>query len=132
MNKVSITINDTRYDSVEDNDDDIDICKRCAMHDYCCRLDGAVICSAFCLKTNERFKVIKDIIKDNPENKGYIKVQIEFVDGSSRTYKTRQRNMVGVLELMADKDYLVLDNIDGYAEIINISNIKTIREAKFV
>jgi hypothetical protein len=40
--------------------------------------------------------------------------------------------MVGVLELMADKDYLVLDSIDGLAEIINISNIKTIREAKFV
>ena len=35
MNKVSITINGTRYDSVEYNDNEIDICKRCALNDYC-------------------------------------------------------------------------------------------------
>lgn len=126
MNEVSITINGTRYDSVEDNDNDIDICKRCAMHDYCSRLDGAVICSAFCLKTNERFKVIKDNIKDNPKAKGNLKVQIEFADGSSRCYH------IGSLDEIIAYEWATLINIDGVKETINTKNIKTIREAKFV
>ena len=126
MNKVSITVDGTRYDSVEDNGDDIDICKRCAMHDYCCRLDGAVICSAFCLKMNERFKVVKDNVKDNPEAKGNLKVQIEFTDGSSRCYH------IGSLDEIIADEWVTLINIDGVKETINTSNIKTIREAKFV
>lgn len=126
MNKVSITVDGTRYDSVEDNGDDIDICKRCAMHDYCFRLDGAVICSAFCLKMNERFKVVKDNVKDNPEAKGNLKVQIEFTDGSSRCYH------IGSLDDIVANEWVTLINIDGVKETINTSNIKTIREAKFV
>ena len=126
MNKVSITVDGTRYDSVEDNGDDIDICKRCAMHDYCFRLDGAVICSAFCLKMNERFKVVKDNVKDNPEAKGNLKVQIEFTDGSSRCYH------IGSLDEIIADEWVTLINIDGVKETINTSNIKTIREAKFV
>lgn len=126
MNKVSITIDGTRYDSVEDNDNDIDICKRCAMHDYCFRLDGAVICNAFCLKMNERFKAVKDIIKGNPEDKGNLKVQIEFVDGSSRCYH------IGSLDDIIAHEWVTIISIDGVKETINTKNIKTIREAKFV
>jgi hypothetical protein len=69
---------------------------------------------------------IKDNPKDNPENKGYIKVQIEFVDGSSRCYH------IGSLDDIVANEWVTIINIDGYAETINTSNIKTIREAKFV
>lgn len=128
MNKVSITINGTRYESVEDNGKgkDIDICKRCALHDYCIRLDEVVLCSLFGMEINENFKAVKDIIKDNPEAKGNLKVQIEFTDGTSRYYH------IGSLDDIVANEWVTLISIDGVAETINISNIKTIREAKFV
>lgn len=128
MNKVSITINGTRYDSVEDNDNDIDICKRCALNDYCIRLDEVVLCTLFGVEINERFKAVKDIGKGkgNPEGKGNIKVQIEFTDGSSRCYH------IGSLDEIIADEWVTLINIDGVKETINTKNIKTIREAKFV
>ncbi|MEE0975325.1 MAG: hypothetical protein UH853_06410 [Muribaculaceae bacterium] len=126
MNKVSITINGTRYDSVEDNDNDIDICKRCALNDYCIRLDEVVLCNLFGMEINENFKAVKDNIKDNPKGKGNLKVQIEFTDGSSRCYH------IGSLDEIIADEWVTLINIDGVKETINTSNIKTIREAKFV
>ena len=126
MNKVSITINGTRYDSVEDNDNDIDICKRCALNDYCIRLDEMVLCNLFGMEINEKFKAVKDNVKDNPKAKGNLKVQIEFTDGSSRCYH------IGSLDEIIADEWVTLINIDGVKETINTSNIKTIREAKFV
>ena len=122
MNKVSITINGTRYDSVEDNDNDIDICKRCALNDYCIRLDEVVLCNLFGMGINENFKAVKD----NPKAKGNLKVQIEFADGSSRCYH------IGSLDEIIAYEWATLINIDGVKETINTKNIKTIREAKFV
>lgn len=126
MNKVSITINGTRYDSVEDNGDGVDICKRCALNGYCIRLDEVVLCNLFGMGINEKFKAVKDIGKGNPEGKGNIKVQIEFTDGSSRCYH------IGSLDDIVANEWVTLINIDGVKETINTSNIKTIREAKFV
>lgn len=122
MNKVSITVDGTRYDSVEDNGDDIDICKRCALNDYCIRLDEMVLCNLFGMEINEKFKAVKD----NPEAKDNLKVQIEFTDGSSRCYKTHSIDDIIV------SDWVDIPNIDGVKETINTRNIKTIREAKFV
>lgn len=126
MNEISITINGTRYDSVEDNDNDIDICKRCALNDYCIRLDEVVLCSLFGMEINENFKAVKDNIKDNPKAKGNLKVQIEFTDGSSRCYH------IGSLDDIVANEWVTIINIDGVKETINTKNIKTIREAKFV
>ena len=126
MNKVSLTINGTRYDSVEDKGKDIDICKRCALHDYCIRLDEVVLCSLFGMEINENFKAVKDIIKANPKAKGNLKVQIEFTDGSSRCYR------IGSLDDIIAHEWVTIISIDGVKETINTKNIKTIREAKFV
>lgn len=122
MNKVSITIDGTRYDSVEDNGNDINICKRCALNDYCIRLDEVVLCSLFGMEINERFKAVKDNVK----GKDNLKVQIEFTDGSSRCYH------IGSLDDIVANEWITLINIDGVKETINTKNIKTIREAKFV
>lgn len=125
MNKVSITINGTRYELMPE-DDTFDICTKCDLKEYCDKIEGATLCEIFGITQLEVFKAVKDNPEDNPEAKGNLKVQIEFTDGSSRCY-----HIGSLAEVIAHK-WATLINIDGLAEIINTSNIKTIKEAKFV
>lgn len=121
MNKVSITINGTRYELMPE-DDTFDICTKCDLKGYCDKIEEATLCNIFGITQFEVFKAVKD----NPEDKGNLKVQIEFVDGSSRCYR------IGSLDDIVANEWVTLINIDGVKETINTKNIKTIREAKFV
>lgn len=115
MNKVSITINGTRYELMPE-DDTFDICTKCDLKGYCDLAKETTLCAIF---GNPHFEVFK-VVKDN------IKVQIEFTDGSSRCYH------IGSLDDIVANEWVTIINIDGVKETINTSNIKTIREAKFV
>lgn len=125
MNKISITINGTRYELMPE-DDTYDICTKCDLKEYCDKAEETTLCAIFGIMRFEIFKAVKDIIKDNPEGKGNLKVQIEFVDGASRCYH------IGSLDDIVANEWVTIINIDGVKETINTSNIKTIREAKFV
>lgn len=125
MNEVSITINGTRYELMPE-DDTYDICAKCDLKEYCDKAEGTTLCAIFGIMRFEVFKAVKDIIKDNPEDKGNLKVQIEFVDGSSRCYH------IGSLDDIIAHEWVTIISIDGVKETINTKNIKTIREAKFV
>lgn len=121
MNKVSITINGTRYELMPE-DDTFDICTKCDLKEYCDKAEETTLCAIF---GNTHFEVFK-AVKDNPEAKDNLKVQIEFTDGSSRCYKTHSIDDIIV------SDWVDIPNINGVKETINTKNIKTIREAKFV
>lgn len=125
MNKVSITINGTHYELMPE-DNTYDICSMCDLKEYCDLAEETTLCAIFGITQFEIFKAVKDIIKDNPKAKGNLKVQIEFADGSSRCYH------IGSLDDIVANEWVTLINIDGVKETINTSNIKTIREAKFV
>lgn len=121
MNEISITINGTRYELMPE-DDTFDICTKCDLKEYCDKAEETTLCAIF---GNTHFKVFK-AVKDNPKAKGNLKVQIEFTDGSSRCYH------IGSLDDIVANEWVTLISIDGVKETINTSNIKTIREAKFV
>lgn len=126
MNKVSITINGTRYELMPE-DDTFDICTKCYLKGYCDKIEEATLCNIFGITQFEVFKAVKDttnVPKDKPNRT--INVQIEFTDGSSRCYH------IGSLDEIIADEWVTLINIDGVKETINTSNIKTIREAKFV
>lgn len=122
MNKVSITINGTRYEFIPEDTYTFDICTKCDLKEYCDKAEETTLCAIF---GNTEFEVFK-AVKDNHEGKGNLKVQIEFTDGSSRCYH------IGSLDDIVANEWVTLINIDGVKETINTSNIKTIREAKFV
>lgn len=121
MNEISITINGTRYELMPE-DDTFDICTKCYLKGYCDKIEEATLCGIFGITQFEVFKAVKD----NPKSKGNLKVQIEFTDGSSRCYH------IGSYDEIVAYEWATIINIDGVKETINTSNIKTIREAKFV
>ena len=121
MSKVSITINGARYELMPE-DDTFDICTKCDLKEYCDKAEETTLCAIF---GNTHFEIFK-AVKDNVKDKDNLKVQIEFTDGSSRCY-----HIGSLAEVIAHK-WVTLINIDGVKETINTSNIKTIREAKFV
>lgn len=121
MNKVSITIDGTRYELMPENKT-FDICTKCDLKEYCDKVEETSLCAIF---GNTEFEVFK-AVKDNVKGKDNLKVQIEFTDGSSRCYH------IGSLDDIVANEWVTLISIDGVKETINTSNIKTIREAKFV
>lgn len=126
MNEVSITINGTRYELMPE-DDTFDICTKCYLKGYCDKIEETTLCAIFGNDFNEVFKIVKDnAIVPNAEAKHTMNVQIEFIDGTSRCYKTHSIDDIIV------SDWVDIPNIDGVKETINTKNIKTIREAKFV
>ena len=130
MNKVSITINGTRYELMPE-ENEVDVCNRCALQHYCNKIWGTSLCAVFGNEHLEVFKAVKDNVKDTKnvpkeESNRTINVQIEYTDGTSRYYR------IGSLDDIIANGWVTLTNIDGVKETINTKNIKTIREAQYI
>ena len=126
MNKVSITINGTRYELMPENKT-FDICTKCDLKEYCDKAEETTLCAILGITLFEVFKAVKDttnVPKDNQNRT--INVQIEYTDGTSRYYR------IGSLDDIVANDWLTITNIDGVKETINTKNIKTIREAQYI